>query len=208
MTVPKPSGLLRWRAQLTGVVVVLVAAIAGGAKAEVDPLANRFGGPFTLQSSDKTQISDTDFRGRFMLVYFGYTHCPDICPTELSVMTEALDALGSDADSIQPIFVTVDPQRDTEELLAEYRKSFHSRFVMLTGDEKAIAAAAKAYKVHRRKFLWRADAAPADDYGVDHGSIVYLMGRDGAFVTLFPHGTSAQKMTDVLRKYVKQHPSE
>lgn len=169
-----------------------------------DLLAKHFGGPFTLTSHDGRTVSDADFRGRFMLVAFGYTHCPDICPTVLAEMTNALDELGAVADSIQPIFITVDPARDTTDVLSQYRKSFHSRLIMLTGSEQRIAGTAKAYRVHRRKYLFpRAAESDPNAYGVDHGSLVYLMGPDGKFVTFFPYGTSADKMAEVLRRYVE-----
>lgn len=169
-----------------------------------DPLAKHFGGPFTLTSHDGRAVSDDDFRGRFMLVAFGYTHCPDICPTVLTEMTNVLERLGAAADAIQPIFITVDPARDTADVLSQYRKSFHPRFVMLTGNEQQVAGVAKAYKVHRRKYLFPRAAAPdSNAYGVDHGSLVYLMGPDGKFVTFFPYGTSADKMEGTLRRYVE-----
>jgi len=185
---------------------VAAATMSTVAAAETDPLADRFGGPFTLQSEKSLPVSDTDFRGRFMLVAFGYTHCPDICPATLSVLTAALDALGPEAARIQPIFITLDPARDTAEKLAAYHQSFHPSLIMLTGPEPKIAAVAKAYRVHRRKFIYQPDPgqppAAIDDYAVDHGSLMYLMGPDGKFRTLVTYGTSADKLAAVLRKYV------
>lgn len=167
-----------------------------------DPLAGRFGGPFNLMTHDGRVVSDTDFRGRFMLVYFGYTHCPDVCPFGLAVMTAALDLVGADAASIQPLFVTIDPARDTTQLLGEYVKSFHPRLVALTGDEMQISALAKAYKVHRRKVLTPSVAYPLD-YVLDHGSFTYLMGPDGKFRTLFPHNTSPERIAELVLKYLR-----
>jgi protein SCO1/2 len=170
--------------------------------AVADPLADKFGGAFSLQSAGGNRVSDKDFRGRFMLVYFGFTHCPDICPTELSEITSALDALGEQGEIVQPIFITVDPARDTPEALDAYSKSFHPRLLMLTGTEAEIAAVAKVYKVHRRKYLWRQEPQNSRDYGIDHGSLIYLMGPDGKFRTLFPLGTTSEKMTETIRKYI------
>lgn len=172
------------------------------AVAVADPLADKFGGAFSLQSAGGNRVSDKDFRGRFMLVYFGFTHCPDICPTELSEITAALDALGEQGETVQPIFITVDPARDTPEALDAYSKSFHPRLLMLTGTEAEIAAVAKVYKVHRRKYLWRQEPQNSSDYGVDHGSLIYLMGPDGKFRTLFPLKTTSEKMTETIRKYI------
>ncbi len=169
-----------------------------------DPLAKHFGGPFTLQSHDGQEVSSTDFRGRFMLIYFGYTHCPDICPTGLAQLGQALEQIGPAAKTIQPLFITVDPARDTAVHLAEYRKSFHPRLIMLTGSEQQIAAVAKAYRVHRRKYLWNKDAkADTQDYGVDHGSLIYLMGPDGKFRTFIPHGTPSEKIAATLKRYIE-----
>lgn len=185
-----------------GAIVFLAGALAVMAAGE-DPLAKHFGGSFTLQSHEGKSVSDTDFRGRFMLIYFGYTHCPDICPTGLARLTQALEQIGPSAQNIQPLFITVDPARDTAAHLAGYRESFHPQLIMLTGSEKQIAAVTKAYRVHRRKYLWNKDAgADSNDYGVDHGSLVYLMGPDGAFRTFLPHGTPADKMAATLKRYV------
>ena len=179
---------------------LLIAAMAPPLAAQpADPLADRFGGPFTLTAHDGRRVSDTDFRGKFMLVYFGYTHCPDVCPVDLLTMSDALKALGSLADRAQPLFITVDPERDTAKLLGDYVESFHPRLLGLTGSDAEIAAAVKAYKVHRVKYT------PASDpttYGVDHSSLTYLMGPDGKFRTLVPHGATADRMAAILRPYL------
>lgn len=164
-----------------------------------DPLAGRFGGPFSLIAHDGRRVSDADFRGRFILIYFGYTRCPDVCPIDLLTMGEALKKLGREADGIQPLFITVDPARDTKELLADYVTSFHPRLLGLTGSEAEVADAARAWKVHRVKYT------PANDpgsYGVDHSSLTYLMGPDGKFRTLIPHNTSAERMAEIVRSYL------
>jgi protein SCO1/2 len=160
-----------------------------------------FGGPFSLVDHDGRPVTDRTYRGRFMLVYFGYTHCPDICPHNLLTMSEALDSLGSRADSIQPLFVTTDPARDTVETMRDYVSHFRAGLVGLTGDETAIADAARAYRVHRRKVVLP-DSRGEDDYLVTHGSLTYLMGPDGRFVTMFPHDTRPEAMATILRRYV------
>jgi cytochrome oxidase Cu insertion factor (SCO1/SenC/PrrC family) len=154
------------------------------------------GGPFSLIDDTGTSRTDAEFRGRFMLVYFGYTHCPDACPTALQDMADALAKLGPAADQVVPIFITIDPERDTVQYLKGYAEQFDPRFVALTGAQDQVAAAAKAYRVYYRK------ANNQPDYLVDHTSIVYLMGRDGGFLTHFTHETTPDQMADALRKYL------
>ena len=157
------------------------------------------GGPFTLVDQNGKTVTDKDFRGRFMLVFFGFTHCPDVCPAELQVMSASLQALGDKAADIIPIFITLDPERDTPAVMADYVKNFGSRFVGLTGSPEAIAAAAKAYRVAYSK---RTDDSKASAYSIDHSEFAYLMGRDGQYVTHFPYGTPTEKMTETLRRYL------
>lgn len=157
------------------------------------------GGPFELVGKEGKTVTDRDFRGRYMLVFFGFTHCPDICPAELQVMSAALDDLGSKADQIVPIFITVDPERDTPELVSAYVENFGPNFVGLTGSPEAIDKAAKAYRVTYQKFQ---EEGAGDNYSVDHSALLYLMGPDGKFVTHFPYGTSPEKMAETLRRYL------
>lgn len=165
-----------------------------------DPLATQFGGPFALTDHTGKRVTDADFRGRFMLVYFGFTRCTDTCPVDLPVIAQALDGLGPLAEKIAPLFISVDPVNDTPAVMATYVANFHPRLVGLSGSETEIAAAAKAYKVHRRKLIQAHHET--GDYTIDHGSLTYLMGPNGRFLTLLPHGTSAERMTAVLRKYL------
>jgi cytochrome oxidase Cu insertion factor (SCO1/SenC/PrrC family) len=158
------------------------------------------GGPFTLVDHTGKTVTDKDYRGKFMLVFFGYTFCPDVCPTELNTVGAALDKMGPAAEKVVPIFVTVDPQRDTVDKLKSYVADFHPRLVGLTGSEEQVAAAAKAYKVYYKKV--GAEKASAD-YLLDHSSYIYLMGPDGAFVTHFPFGITPEKMAEDLQKYVQ-----
>lgn len=157
------------------------------------------GGPFELVGKDGKTVTDKDFRGRYMLVFFGFTHCPDICPAELQVMSAALDDLGDKADQVVPVFITVDPERDTPELVTAYVENFGPNFVGLTGSLEAVDKAAKAYRVTYQKVQ---EEGAGDNYSVDHSALVYLMGPDGKFVTHFPYGTSPEKMADTLRRYL------
>ncbi len=166
-----------------------------------DPLADRFGGPFSLTAANGRRVTDAEFLGRFMLVYFGYTHCPDVCPVDLFTMGEALKLLGAQADRVQPLFITVDPERDKAELVGEYALSFHPRLIGLSGTNEEIEAAVRAYKVRRVKYTPANDPA---NYGVDHSSLTYLMGPDGKFRTLIPHNTSIERMADILRPYLER----
>ena len=157
------------------------------------------GGPFTLVDQTGKTVTDQDFRGRYMLVFFGFTHCPDICPAELQVMSAALDALGPKADSVVPIFITLDPERDTQAAMAAYVKNFGPRFVGLSGSSEQIAAAAKAYRVAYSKFQ---QDQTSSDYSIDHSTLVYLMGKDGEYITHFAYGTPASQMTETLSRYL------
>ena len=186
--------------------VILIAAIALGARSLIvaapeSPVASSramptIGGPFTLTDHDGRAVTDADFHGRYMLVYFGYTYCPDVCPTSLQVMTDALDLLGAKADAVTPVLITIDPERDTAELLRDYVANFHPRTVGLTGTPEQIAAVAKAYRVYYAK------AEQEGTYLMDHSSIVYLMGKDGKFLTHFSHNTPADKMAEGIRRHL------
>src|SRR5262245_2439993 len=157
------------------------------------------GGPFTLVDQTGRTVTDQDFRGRYMLVFFGFTHCPEVCPAELQVMSVALDELGPKADQVVPIFITLDPERDTQEAMGAFVKNFGSRFVGLTGSPEAIAAAADAYRVAYAKIQ---EDVRKPDYSIDHTGLVYLMGKDGEYITHFAYGTPAAKMTETLRRYL------
>lgn len=157
------------------------------------------GGPFALIDQTGKTVTDRDFRGKYMFVFFGFTHCPDICPAELQVMAATLEELGDQAKDVVPIFITLDPERDTQEAMAAYVKNFGQRFVGLTGSPEAIAAAAKAYRISYSKFQ---EDKTKSDYSIDHSALVYLMGKDGEYITHFAYGTPAAKMTETLRRYI------
>lgn len=158
------------------------------------------GGAFALTDQTGRARSDRDFRGQLMLVYFGFTYCPDVCPTDLMAIGQALELMGQDADAIQPIFITLDPARDTAQHLAEYVPLFHPRLIGLTGSDDAISKAADAYKVYYAKV---ATGKAADDYTVDHTAYIYLMDRDGKYLGFFPPGTSAERMVEIIRSRLK-----
>jgi protein SCO1/2 len=153
------------------------------------------GGPFTLTDHTGKAVTEKDFAGRYMLVYFGFTFCPDVCPTELQIMTSALEQLGTKADKVTPVFISVDPKRDTVEQMASYVGNFHKRLVGLTGTPEQIKAAAKAYRVYYAEVK---DESSSAGYTVDHSSIVFLMGPDGGYLAHFSHGTSPEKMAETI----------
>jgi len=157
------------------------------------------GGPFTLVDPSGKTVTDQNFRGRYMLIFFGYTYCPDICPAELQVMAAALDQLGPKAAKVVPIFITLDPERDTPEAVGAYVKNFGPNIVGLTGSTEAVAAAAKAYRVSFSKFQ---DENSGTNYTIDHSALAYLMGTDGEYITHIPYGTSVAQMLDTLNRYL------
>ena len=183
---------------LTGVTMLFLSQPQGPARVQTSGKA-LVGGPFKLIDQSGKDVTDRDFRGRHMLVFFGFTHCPDICPAELQVMSAALDQLGDEAHKVVPIFITLDPERDTQAAIADYVKHFGSNFVGLTGSPEAVAAAAKAYRVAYAKVEMQ---GAADGYTVDHSALVYLMDTDGEYVTHFVYGTSADKMAKTLARYL------
>jgi len=160
------------------------------------------GGPFTLVDQNGTTVTDADFRGQFMLVYFGYTFCPDVCPTALNRNADAMDELGEKAEKVVPILVTVDPARDTVEHMKEYAKFFHPRLVALTGSEEQVKAAAKAYRVYYARV--DEEGGDPDNYLMDHTAITFMMGPDGQFVQHFSHDATPEDMAERMRKVMAE----
>jgi protein SCO1/2 len=152
------------------------------------------GGPFELTDHNGRRRTDTDFRGKLVVLYFGYTSCPDVCPTELQAITLALDKLGTAADAVQPLFITVDPERDTPARLADFISAFDPRFIALTGAMPAIRKAALAYRV----YFARPVAATAN-YPVDHTGFIYLVGTDGRYLGFLPPGLAPDAIADAIR---------
>jgi protein SCO1/2 len=153
------------------------------------------GGPFSLVDQGGRAVTEADFAGRFLLVYFGFTYCPDVCPTELGTIAAALDELNGLADRVTPVFVTVDPERDTPDAMADYVSRFHPRMVGLTGTPEQVAAAARAYRV----FYARVQRPEMTQYLVDHSSFIYLVGPDGRVRTLFRPQTSPEAIAEAVR---------
>ncbi len=153
------------------------------------------GGAFALTDQDGKTRTDADFRGRFMLVYFGYSYCPDVCPTTLAMMSAALTKLGSRADRIVPVFVSIDPGRDKPAVLKTYLASFGPDFVGLTGTDKRIESVARAYHVYFAKH-----PLAGGNYAMDHSGVIYLMGPDGRFVTYYEDEIGPDKLAADLEK--------
>ena len=151
------------------------------------------GGPFTLTGNAGKPRSDSEFRGKLMLIYFGYTYCPDICPTDLMTIAQAVDSLGAAGEAVQPIFITIDPERDSVQRLAEYVSSFHPRFIGLTGTPDEIRRIALAYKVYYAR------NGSGEDYTIDHAGVTYLVGRDGQYLGFVPPQTTPERLAEVIR---------
>lgn len=164
-----------------------------------DPLP-AIGGSFELVDGNGKTWRDTDFKGKPMLVYFGYTYCPDICPTALYNMTQTMDKLGND-HTIQPVFITIDHDRDTTSQLHNYAQNFHKNFVMLTGSKDNIDQAMKAYRVHGAR---ASEERGGQDYLMDHSSIIYLMDKDGKYVAHFNHETPPEEMVKRVRLHLEK----
>ena len=156
------------------------------------------GGPFALVDHAGTPRTDTDFRGKLLLLYFGFTFCPDVCPTDLQSIGLAIDQLGTSGEGVQPVFVTLDPDRDTPQHLANYVPFFHPRLIGLTGDASSIRQVARAYKVYYAKV-----PTNENDYTIDHSGYIYLMDRAGQYLGFFPPGTPPNRMADVIRPLLK-----
>jgi protein SCO1/2 len=156
------------------------------------------GGPFALTDHTGKSRTDADFRGKLMLVYFGFSFCPDICPTDLMAIGQAIDKLGPAGEGVQPLFVTLDPERDTAAHLAEYLPFFHPRLLGLTSDAAHIRDAARAYRVYYAKVV----IDGAAEYTIDHSGFIYLMDRDGKYLGFFPPGTPADRMAAIIEVHL------
>jgi len=203
---------VRWIA--LGLIVLLASGVAitqfhpRGTPAEADATAGTvgvpegiaIGGPFHLIDSNGHPVTDADYRGRWMLVYFGYTNCPDVCPLTLQKVAAALQNLGPLADRLAPLFISVDPARDTAGQLANYVKNFDPRIIGLTGSDEQVAAVAKAYK------LYYSPATPdkSGAYIVDHSSFLYLMDPRGEFTAILPPDADAGELAIALRSKLSQ----
>lgn len=192
------------KVRLRRVAIVLVSGFAIAAAAVAVNRASQvnaarqlpqIGGHFALSTPDGRRVTDATFHGKWLLVYFGYTSCPDVCPTTLSAMALALDKLGPLADKVQPVFITVDPERDTSKIVGEYVKDFDPRFVGLVGSPQEIGAAAQEFHVY-----YRVRQLGNNEYVVDHSSFIYLLDPNGAFVRLLTGDLPGHQLADELRK--------
>lgn len=190
---------LRRRALLLAPAAVLAACLAGAAAYQLTRGAagtgpGGIGGPFALQDGNGRTVTDRDFRGKWMLVYFGYTHCPDACPTALQDMANALDQLGTARDKVAIVFITVDPERDTPAVMKDYVSSFEAPITALSGSPEAIRQAARAYKVYYARH-------PEQDggYSMDHSSIIYVMDPEGRLAANFTHESAPEQIAARLR---------
>jgi protein SCO1/2 len=179
------------------VIVITVAAITVNRASQSDAARQlpQVGGHFALSTPDGRRVTDESFRGKWMLVYFGYTSCPDVCPTTLSSMAQALQKLGPLADKVQPLFITVDPERDTPKIVGEYVKDFDPRFVGLVGSPQEIAAAAHDFHVY---YVVR--QLGNNEYVIDHSSFIYVLDPNGTFVRLLTGDLPGHQLADALRQ--------
>ncbi len=175
--------------------------------------APAIGGPFALVDHRGRAVTEADYRGKLMVVYFGYTFCPDVCPAGLYKIGQALDALGAGAGQVYPLFITLDPARDSAEVLAGYLGNFHPALIGLTGSPEQVEAVAKAYRVYYAKAPPAHDhedgaqgrhehAEEGGDYPVDHSTATYVMGRDGGFRRAVSQGSSAEDLAAAIREHL------
>src|SRR5262249_42636237 len=158
-------------------------------------LASAIGGPFRLVDQDGKTVTDGDLKGKWSLIYFGYTHCPDACPTALNDISIALSELGANRDTVRPVFITVDPERDTPEALKSYCTSFDAPILALTGTPEQVGKAAKGYRVYYAKH-----PESGGDYSMDHSSVIYVMDPDGRFTASFTHESTPEQISERLKK--------
>lgn len=196
--------LIRFAPLFPLLLALLFAACSPGQPKGEAPLAGaRIGGPFTLVDQDGKTVHDSDFDGKYRLVYFGYTYCPDVCPVDLQLIGQGLRRFEKSdpkrAAEVQPIFISVDPERDTPAVLKQYVAAFHPRLIGLTGTPEEIAKVAREYGIYYSK----EKAEGASDYLVDHTRIAYLFGPDGKPIAIIPHDEGAQAVADALDRWVK-----
>jgi protein SCO1 len=158
-------------------------------------LASAIGGPFRLVDQHGKTVTDADLKGKWSLVYFGYTHCPDACPTALNDIAIALDELGPQRNAVRPVFVTVDPERDTPGVLKSYVTAFDAPILALSGTPEEIAQAAKGYRVYYAKH-----PEAGGDYSMDHSSVIYVMDPEGRFTASFTQENSPEEIAERLKK--------
>jgi protein SCO1/2 len=195
--------------------VAMVLAVAGTSLAfnlipwpKSETASRAIGGPFALTAGNGQRLTDRDFRGKWLLVYFGYTHCPDICPTTLAEISRTIDLLGPAAANVQPLFITIDPARDTYVAVDDFVAAIDGRIIGMSGTPLEIAAVAKAYHVYYAKEA--TSSADGESYLMEHTAFVYVMGPDGKYATLFSplQGQSPDDMASRLREMISHVSSE
>jgi protein SCO1/2 len=198
-----PAIILRRTLAALLLIAPLAACSGSGAPARPPLDGARIGGPFTLTNQDGKQVTDRDFAGKYRIVYFGYTFCPDVCPVDarniglgLSAVEKSDPALGA---KIVPLFITIDPARDTPDVLKSFVANFHPRMVGLTGSAAAIDATAKEYAVYYKK----GELSPGGGYMVDHSRVAYLMDPEGKPMALLPQDQSPEAIATEIRRWVK-----
>ena len=185
-------GFIRRTLFLTLICGLIVTAVSA------EPTANSasFGGPFTLTASDGSTKTDESFRGRWMLVYFGFTNCPNICPTTLSAISRALDIVGPLSEKVQPLYITIDPERDTPQQMGAYTRAIDPRILGLTGTPQAIASVAREYRV----FYKKVPGQTPNDYSMMHSAYIYVMDPTGKYVTLITQSQDPDAIAERLRE--------
>lgn len=172
----------------------------GASSSRSGVVAKNFGGDFTLTNHSGETVTQDDFKNQYRLIYFGFTYCPAICPTELQRIAKTLKELGEDGKDIQPIFITVDPERDTVQVMKEYIELFDPRLIGLTGTLEQITAAKKGYKIYAQKVK----TEEMNDYTMDHSSFIYFMGPDESLIQIFKADDKIDDMVNVIRKNIKE----
>jgi protein SCO1/2 len=197
MPAPKSHILLVLSAFVGGLVIFLAVFFYATGQFAGRPGPSAIGGPFALVDQDGKPITDADMKGKPLLIFFGYTHCPDVCPTTLFELSEVMHALGKDADGLRALFVTVDPERDTPAVMKDYLSSFDPHVRGATGNEQQIAQVEKAYRVYAKKVPTK-----DGDYSMDHSALVYLMDKQGRFVAPFSLKRPPAEAAAALKKYL------
>lgn len=205
MNEPKKRNIVRWvifgfagvcLIVAAGAAYVAIEIIEGGPNQEGGIIGQpTVGGPFVLVNGDGKTVTEQAFAGKVMAVYFGFTYCPDVCPTELAIVADAIDLLPAEAAAkVAPVFITIDPDRDTPELVKEYAANFHERMVGLTGTPEQIAAAGKAYRVYFAK-----RETESGSYTMDHTSYIYIMDKQGRYYRYFPMNSAPEEIAEALK---------
>jgi protein SCO1/2 len=191
---------------IVAIIILLAFKLSSAPSDKATPVSNssapvitgeaNIGGAFTLVNQDKRTVKDSDLRGKYMLVYFGFTHCPDVCPTDMALISNVMENLGNDAKKIQPIFMSVDPERDTPAELKTYLSNFYPGFMGLTGTLAQMAAVANEYHI----FYQKVKSEKLNEYLMDHSAFIYLMGKDGKYITHFNGKQSSDEIAAKIKE--------